>query len=584
MNKTNVTYHLIAIQIWLMASLQIITSQVPYNEIHREEALNNREEITLFTDRNIYAVNEQIYFCSFYRKNGRPVDEVWSKVLYVELVTASGRSVMRGKYYHDGEGSSGYLTIPEDALTGNYYLRAYTRWMRNFDPRYFCYIPLTIINPYKQAVLQEGDELSSVNVDRIRLNHRGAHCQTNKTTYVPGEDVQLELSRFGAEYSGLEEYCLTVVPAGLIDTQYAHIDINDPEMSEYFSFNYLPDIRGVSISGGVVNTEDQSPAPLTGLHFSLLGKQPDYLAVLSDEQGRFVLTIPERIGIQEFFVAYDPSDEIKREIRIDQDFSSDPIPFGTNPFVLTTEEKEMATRMVLNMQLSTAYVMPKVNPSTIPEPASFIPFYGKPKFNISIEEYIKLPTLTEFFVNLVPNVLVHYQRGDPYLEIASLYSIIALFPPLILIDQIPVFDQKTFLSLDPSKFDRIEVINEVFVKGEIRYGGIIIMTTKQGDMAGVDLPDGSYFFDYQTFHSGDLQAPDARFQTSLMNNSMQVKRIPDARNTLLWIDKISLGLNEKKTLKFRAASRDGEYLILVRGISSLGEIVYGVSTFKVEQK
>ena len=92
-------------------------------------------------------------------------------------------------------------------------------------------------------------------------------------------------------------------------------------MSEYFSFNYLPDIRGVSISGGVVNTEDQSPAPLTGLHFSLLGKQPDYLAVLSDEQGRFVLTIPERIGIQEFFVAYDPSDEIKREIRIDQKFS-----------------------------------------------------------------------------------------------------------------------------------------------------------------------------------------------------------------------------------------------------------------------
>ena len=110
------------------------------------------------------------------------------------------------------------------------------------------------------------------------------------------------------------------------------------------------------------------------------------------------------------------------------------------------------------------------------------------------------------------------------------------------------------------------------------------MTTKQSDMAGVDLPDGSYFFDYQTFHSGDLQAPDARFQTSLMNNSMQAKRIPDARNTLLWVDKISLGLNEKKTLKFRAASRIGEYHILVRGVSSMGEIVYGVSTFKVEQK
>jgi len=592
MNRSNVTYRLVHIPIWLLALTQGSLSQVPYDEVYQEQAVNMREHITLFTDRNMYAINERIYFRSFYSKNVESEAGVCSKVLYVELVTPSGMAITRAKYVHNENGSSGYLTIPDDALTGNYYLRSYTRWMRNFSPIYFSYVPLTIINPFNQDVLNDRDETSSVDVDRLSKSIRRLQCNTNKATYAAGEEVHLEISLSDIDNSLPEEYCLTVVPAGLIDTLYTHIDLNDLEEYTDFSFDFLPDMRGLSISGSVVKTVDQSPSPLSRLHFSLLGKQADYFATLSDEQGRFVLTVPDRTGIQELFVVCEASDDMKREVRIDQDFSSDGVPFGTMPFVLTSEEREVATRMILNMQLTMAYGSGVTVSSAKMKTDPLVPFYGIPEIIINTDEYVKLPTMAEVFENLVPKVSVQYRRGKPYLKIECLNSNISRFPPLVLIDHIPVFDQQTVFAIDPSKIERIEVINEVYVKGNIMYGGIIILTSREGDLASVDLPAGSYFFDYQAFHpgnlkdltdmSGDLNAPDSGIKTSELSQSKKIERIPDTRNLLFWSDGIGLGSGEKETLQFSAASSTGEYHILVRGVSTRGEIVYGVSTFRVE--
>ncbi|MFC2081467.1 hypothetical protein ACFLR8_04580 [Bacteroidota bacterium] len=566
------TYGPIFILLGILCCIHSALSQIPYDEAYQKEALRNAEYITMFTDRNMYAVNERIYFSSYYRKDGESAIDCWSKVLYVELVTSSGQVVANGKFRHDEKGSSGYLLIPADALTGYYYLRSYTRWMLNFGPGSYCYIPLTIINPYEQEVLTEGDESSGVEADLFRVDLPGIQCQTDKASYAPGEEVQLELSLTVSDPKLRGEYCLTVAHAGLLDTLNAHFDIDDIDRGNDFHIKYLPEIRGVSISGSVVNTEDQSPVPQTRLHFSSLGEQANYSATLTDELGRFILTLPDRTGIQELFVAAEPLADSKREIRIDQDFASEPVPFRTKQFTLSPDDKKIAIRMVLNMQLSKAYKSEEASPDSETETDSFVPFYGIPTTTVNIEEFVKLPTMNEVFVNLVPNVFVRYEEGEPYLYLEGVNRNISLFPPLVLIDQIPLFEQKDLFAIDPLKVERIEVINELYVRGDIVFGGIIIMSSKQEDMAAVDLPEESYFFDYQGFH------PENSFATYYA-----AERIPDTRNTQLWIDKISLESEEKKTVQFPASSNPGEYHILVRGVSSRGEMVYGVSTFKVEQ-
>ena len=487
----------------VLCSTHPVLSQIAYDEAYQEEASSNPEYITILTDRNMYAVNERIYFSSFYRKYGESPQKAWSKVLYVELVTPSGNAVTSGKFHLNEKGCSGYLIIPADVLTGNYYLRSYTRWMRNFGPQSYCYSPLKIINPYTQDVLTEKDESTDIDADLIRMSYPGVKCQTNKTSYAPGEEVQLEISRVASDYKLPGEYCLTVAHAGLCDTLNAHIDIGEPSRGMDFRFKYLPEIRGVSISGSVVNTGDQSPAKQARMHFSSLGGDADYFGTMTDELGRFILPLPDRTGTQELFVACEPLNGITQEILIDQDFTTDRIPFRTNQITLSQDNREVASRMVLNMQLSKVFKLEESSPASETETDSLVPFYGIPNTTIILEEFINLPTMAEVFINLVPNVIVNYRRGEPYLRIlcSGQYS---SFPHLVLIDQIPVFDQKELFSIDPSKIERIEVIDELYAKGDLIYGGIIILHSKQADMAAVDLPEGSYFFDYQAFHPGNV--------------------------------------------------------------------------------
>ena len=584
MNNSKSTYCLIVILLGVLYSTDSVFSQIPYDEVYRGEAIRNQEYITLFTDRNMYVVNERIYFRSFYWKDRVSAKELWSKVLYVELVTASGKMITNGKFYQDKNGSSGFLTIPADALTGNYYLRSYTRWMRNFGPRSYCYIPLTIINPYKQDVLTPNNQSPDVEANLLRMIFPGVQCMTDKESYAPGEEVQIEISRTGSDYLLPDDYCLTVVPAGLCDTLNAHINNNDTDRGKDFSFKYLPDIGGVSISGSVINAKDQSPAPKARLLVSTLEDQFDCLCTLSDELGRFKLTLPDRTGIQELFVACEPLTGTTREIRIDQDFATDPVPFRTKQFSLSTDDKKVAIRMVNNMRLSKAFKLEVVSPVSETETDSIVPFYGIPETTVNLEEFVDLPNMEEVFINLVPNVYVSYRRGEPSLTIYSLFKSISLFPPLFLVDQIPVFEQKEIFSIDPSKVERIEVVNEVYVKGGLMHGGIIIISSKQKDMAAVDLPEESYFFDYQAFHPGNSKALSSGSQPSPSSTDISTERIPDTRNTQLWVDKISLDSEEKKTLQFQASTSLGTYHILIRSVTSLGDIVCGVSTFKVEQK
>ena len=90
------------------------------------------EEIFLETDRQFYCIDERIYFEARYTFD-YPIDDVhWSNVLYVELIKWNGDRIAQAKYKLYENSASGYLTIPKTLHSGNYYLRAYTKWMRNF--------------------------------------------------------------------------------------------------------------------------------------------------------------------------------------------------------------------------------------------------------------------------------------------------------------------------------------------------------------------------------------------------------------------------------------------------------------------
>ena len=114
---------------------------------HAVKAL--QEKSFVHTDKQFYIAGEICWF-KLYLVDGtfhKPLN--LSKVAYVEVLDNKNTPVLQAKIsVADGVGN-GSLTLPVTLSSGNYRLRAYTRWMQNFSPDFFFETDLTVINTRK---------------------------------------------------------------------------------------------------------------------------------------------------------------------------------------------------------------------------------------------------------------------------------------------------------------------------------------------------------------------------------------------------------------------------------------------------
>ncbi|MEP6749846.1 MAG: hypothetical protein ABJB86_19065, partial [Bacteroidota bacterium] len=108
-----------------------------------------QEKLYVHTDKNFYLAGEICWFKiynvdAFFNK---PLGI--SKVAYVEVLDKNNKPVLQAKVaLKEGDGN-GSLQLPFTLGSGNYMLRAYTRWMKNFSAAYFFEKPITVINTRK---------------------------------------------------------------------------------------------------------------------------------------------------------------------------------------------------------------------------------------------------------------------------------------------------------------------------------------------------------------------------------------------------------------------------------------------------
>lgn len=583
MSSRALTYRLLVYTLLLGALSLSLRAQSPFDPEISREAEKIEEQVQLFTDRDLYAVNESIHFVAEHRVEGIVPGTYWSSVLYLELVAPNGHPVAQGKYMLNGGRAEGILQIPASALTGDYYLKCYSRWMRNQGPSSFSCLPVKIINPFRSEVAaHSGDRDPPGMLPRIPYRDGGLELVNTAAVYAAGEEVKLTMAGKLPDYLEQLRCCLTVVPEGAIDLSGGQYILSDTNLEQDdFQVSFLPDLgSGVSISGTVLNAE-QEPVVYATLHFSLLGESPDYFASISDEYGRFIFTTPAGWGQQEFFVTPQTINGSALEVRIDQEYDSHALPLPWDKFQLSESQKELARKTALNMQLSRAFV-----PGMPLEEASMkktsvekdIPFYGTRVKQLLIDDYVRLPNLEEVFINLVPDVQFYRKKGETRIRIISDNASVAIYDPLIMIDHISIFDHEAVLDLLPERIERIDLINEVYLKGNVAFGGVLAIYSKNGDMAGIDLPEGSYFFDYQSYYLPD-EMPEGITPEDRQPGS---GRIPDTRNTIFWSSDLQLKKGSSLEIPFRAPDTPGNYVILVRGMDPNGQVLSATARFRVE--
>lgn len=102
------------------------------------------EKVYLHFDKPYYVVGDTIWFKGYVTEGQNQPSEL-SKILYVEILTKADSlvQVLKLPVVH-GNAAGNLLVDKEHFAHGNYYVRAYTLWMTNFDPDFFFYKSISI--------------------------------------------------------------------------------------------------------------------------------------------------------------------------------------------------------------------------------------------------------------------------------------------------------------------------------------------------------------------------------------------------------------------------------------------------------
>jgi hypothetical protein len=528
------------------------------------------EKVQLCTDRTMYITGEKILFSAvIFNENGTLAGDL-SRILYVEIITPAGTRIAGGKYFVENSSAQGCLQIPEESVTGTYYLKSYTRFMRNGSPDGYSYVMLKIINPDKAEVLTAHETIDTARIIEKGMNEPSPGLSMNissvKKRYSPRDSVTINIDGSTGK-SHAAKLCLSIIPAA------AYVDIavagkiggNSPGLIQFY-----PETRGISITGRLLENKAGRPVPNALINLSVIGDK-DVMAIRTDSSGRYFFALPAYSGNRDIFLCAENIQGHSPEIFIENDFCPKPVNLPSPMFRLTKNEKETAYELAVNQSITSKFRQDTVAGEHGP-PKGGMPFYGEQTEVLVIDKYIDLPTVEEYFNELPVDVKVRKSEGRKYFRFVTTRTEMTIFDPLVLIDWVAVDDIDRVLALSPKALDRIELVNAPYIKGNITYGGIISFVSKNNDFAGIDLPASGTFINYKFLEACSENISRGPIPANL----------PDSRNTVYWNPDIRLSDKGSTDIHFTVPDTPGKYIILLRAISSSGLQVVGREEFEVK--
>jgi hypothetical protein len=119
------------------------------------------EKLVMTTDRDLYFTGEQVLMKIYKINRNSELPSGLSRIIYTEMLDRSNNPVAQVKILADGTTGNGRFTVPDTLNSGNYIIRAYTRWMLNFSDSLFSYKIISVINPFKKFTGPAVNDISS---------------------------------------------------------------------------------------------------------------------------------------------------------------------------------------------------------------------------------------------------------------------------------------------------------------------------------------------------------------------------------------------------------------------------------------
>ena len=204
-------------------------------------------------------------------------------------------------------------------------------------------------------------------------------------------------------------------------------------------------------------------------------------------------------------------------------------------------------------------------------------FYGIPEMEILLDDYIRLPSMEEVFIELLPGVILRSKKTGYEIKITNpLTGNFYNEPPLVMIDGVIINDLTVLVDLDPERVEKIEVVKTPYLIGDLILHGIVNVITRSGDFSNVTIPEYAVILPYKI-----IEEPSAIILPDYSDESNRQSRKPDLRNTLYWNPSVKTDRNGEAETDFWTSDLPGVYTITIRGITGTGKRISLYKSFTV---
>lgn len=341
-------------------------------------------------------------------------------------------------------------------------------------------------------------------------------------------------------------------------------------------FDYVPEFDGHIITCKLTHNNEPAAAGI-GCWLSVPGSLTQFNNARTDSSGKVYFDVRNYYGPNEIIVQTDAPDSTWR-LDVLSPFSEK---YSTTPpqaFALPEAAQAMLNEHHIGMQVVNTYDAGKLSKFNIPT-IDTIPFYGKPYSMYKLDDYTRFTSMEEVLREYVPEVAIRRYGGQLHLKVFD-WDAHAFYEnePLMLLDGVKINNQ-ILLAYDPLKVNKLEVVTNMYIKGEFIYPGVVNFTTYHGDMPNLKLDARAVILDYE-----GLQLKREFYSPTYKTEQQALSRLPDFRNLLYWAPDIQTDAAGQAAVELYTSDVKGRYVAIVQGMDEQGHAGSYYFTFEVNDK
>jgi len=572
----------------LLPSLLLLSA--PYVAFGQERSDFYAERLYVATDKGSYIAGEALWasvFCLDAQTRGL---SSLSNVAYVELCDDQ-KPVWQGKAaLRDGRGSL-RLLLPSELPTGNYWLRAYTRYMQNEGEEVFFSRVISIYNVL-HAEKTTGTAVAGESVSApesasapefaasvMEISH--LELQVSSTTLSPRTPFTVSLENPGEEwaYFALSVHALDVLGAASHPILAGYSQSMPAKQS--FSDKYMVDYEGEIVYGHVTGLASTPLGFGSKAYLSVVGSPAQPVEGRIDSDGWVSFYTPGFYGVKDVATEIFPLPQQSLQIVLENSFA-DYTPKPLPSLLLYPDTEASLLKRGLGMQLGHTFFLDTLHVPQTPFMHQLL--FGR-NTEYKLDHYTRFPRMREVITEFVTEARVRSLNGRDVLMVRLFDGFGKYYyeniKALVLFDGVPVFDHERVLNFDPLLVERITVYDGLYSTGTAVHYGIVDFKTYKGNLSGLSFPESVRITSFDGLQY-PLRFKGPEYDASHRALDPQFANLPDWRHSLYWDGDLRLQAGEKRDIVCHTSDYTGDFVVVIEGLTASGKAFYQTEIFKVQ--